>query len=99
MHSTPATRGILTIAAGHFLYDTLAAVRDVKADGVAFVVHGALASALFCGSSLGGQAWNFWAIAYFLWELSTPFVHALYFLGETPSSQRAYPLFHGALPV
>ena len=80
VYSTPTSRVITLISAGHFAWDVCCAIRDLPEEGWAFVGHGFSALGLYTAAALSEGAWNFWAQGYYLWEMSTPFVHSRFAL-------------------
>jgi len=78
-HAGFASSYVLAIATGHFIFDTYVSLRDMAADGWVFVLHGVISTALF-GLAIWANAWNFFAVVFFFFECSTPFVHIRYWL-------------------
>lgn len=67
------------IKKGYFLYDTLECILRYEHEGPEFLAHGVFCLAVF-GALVHIRCVHWCGAGFLMWELSTPFVHARWFL-------------------
>jgi hypothetical protein len=90
--STPFSRAVMLVSAGYFLYDTLECIWRFEHEGPEFLLHGVMCFVTYAQLYTSRQM-NWLGAGFLLWELSTPFMHARWFLYKIGRDKSAiYPL-------
>jgi len=79
--TSPAGEALVTLSAGYFVHDLLVVCLCLEEAGLGFLLHAFFCSALYCYGVFYQQL-HYFAAAFILWEMSTPFVQLRWFLYE-----------------
>lgn len=91
-YATPFSRLVMLISAGYFLYDTLECLWRFEHEGAEFLLHGVMCFVTYSQLYRSAQM-NWLGAGFLMWELSTPFMHARWFLYKIGRDKSAiYPL-------
>jgi hypothetical protein len=90
--ATDFSRLVMLISAGYFAYDTLECIWRFEHEGPEFLLHGVMCFVTYAQLYRSGQM-NWLGAGFLMWELSTPFMHARWFLYKIGKDKSAiYPL-------
>lgn len=90
--ATPFSRLVMLVSAGYFFYDTLECVWRYEHEGPEFLLHGVMCFVTYSQLYRSGQM-HWLGCGFLMWELSTPFMHARWFLYKIGRDKSViYPL-------
>jgi hypothetical protein len=89
--ASPLSRLVMLVSAGYFFYDALECVWRYEHEGPEFLLHGVMCFLTYAQLYRSGQM-HWLGAGFLMWELSTPFMHARWFLYKIGRDKSAaYP--------
>lgn len=96
--TTPTSTTMLAVASGYFVHDLVICAIQLHTWGPAYLFHALFCSLLYCYGFFS-QVLHYYGAMFLLWELSTPFVYARWFLHKAGMSRTAAYKINGVLMV